>query len=301
MIIILILATLVAFFLFLLFNGTSSSSTKVSSTTTTTTSGGYKEENKTVQYRSSTTFRTIGDNYKTYEELQQALRDAGLESSNLIIGIDFTKSNTWTGKNTFNGECLHNISPLYMNPYQTVIRILGNTLAPFDDDNQIPCYGFGDSTTSDKRVFALEPNPCRGFQEILTSYSNTVPRIILSGPTSFAPLIYQAIQNVKQTGGYHILLIIADGQVTNEQDTIRAIVECSNYPISIVMIGVGDGPWDVMREFDDRLPQRKFDNFQFVPFYETMVKEKGNEILFARDVLMEIPEQFKAIKALKLL
>jgi len=67
------------------------------------------------------------------------------------------------------------------------------------------------------------------------------------------------------------------------------------------MIGVGDGPWDTMREFDDKLPQRKFDNFQFVPFYETMVKHKGNEILFARDVLMEIPEQFKTIKALKLL
>jgi len=189
-----------------------------------------------------------------------------------------------------------------MNPYQTVIKILGNTLAPFDDDNLIPCYGFGDSITKDKQVFALDPNPCRGFQEILTSYSVTVPRITLSGPTSFAPLIYQAIHKVKESGGgYHILLIIADGQVTSEQDTIKAIVECSKYPISIVMIGVGDGPWDTMREFDDRLPQRKFDNFQFVPFYETMLKHKGNEILFARDVMMEIPEQFKTIKALKLM
>lgn len=31
-------------------------------------------------------------------QVTEALARAGLESSNLIIGIDFTKSNEWTGR-----------------------------------------------------------------------------------------------------------------------------------------------------------------------------------------------------------
>ena len=48
-------------------------------------------------------FQPIPDRFQTIEEVQKAVRAAGLESSNLIIGVDFTKSNTWTGEKTFGG------------------------------------------------------------------------------------------------------------------------------------------------------------------------------------------------------
>jgi len=47
------------------------------------------------------------------------------------------------GARSFNRQSLHYIgtSP---NPYQQAISIIGKTLYAFDEDNLIPCYGFGD-------------------------------------------------------------------------------------------------------------------------------------------------------------
>ena len=48
----------------------------------------------------------------------------------------------------------------------------------------------------------------------------------------------------------------------------EAIVEASKYPMSIICIGIGDGPWEAMQDFDDKLPAREFDNVRhaFVVF-----------------------------------
>jgi len=135
----------------------------------------------------------------------------------------------------------------------------------------------------------------------LQRYNEITPTVQLSGPTSFAPLIHEAIKIVKQQKAYHILVIIADGQVSNVKETAAAIVEATNYPLSIITVGVGDGPWELMEEFDDQLPTRKFDNFQFVNYNEVMEKAENRQVAFSLASLMEIPEQYKCIKKLGLL
>jgi E3 ubiquitin-protein ligase RGLG len=47
------------------------------------------------------------------------------------------------GKMSFNRRCLHDIGST-PNPYEQAISIIGRTLSAFDEDNLIPCFGFGD-------------------------------------------------------------------------------------------------------------------------------------------------------------
>ncbi|MES1910939.1 MAG: hypothetical protein MHM6MM_003457 [Cercozoa sp. M6MM] len=265
-------------------------------------------------------FTRIADKFKSLSDVTDALREAGLESSNLLIGIDYTKSNEWTGKRSFAGRCLHHIdgSGRMLNPYQRVIRIIGETLASFDDDGEIPVFGFGDVTTGDRAVFSVNParqdGVCFGLDDVLSKYTLVTPSVRLAGPTSFAPLIRRAVEIVRESAQYHVLLIVADGQVTNPKETADAIVEASNFPLSIVMVGVGDGPWDTMETFDDELPARRFDNFQFVNFHQVMQQAqrkhgKRSELSlgerqkrdFAVAALQELPDQYLAIRQLDLM
>ncbi|KAJ1492660.1 Copine-domain-containing protein [Baffinella frigidus] len=229
---------------------------------------GSKDENETAPRRRKGKPR---EPYTTAQEVESAIRQQGLESCSLMVAVDFTKSNEWMGKRTYGNRCLHDTSqPESPNPYQRVISIIGKTLAHFDDDGIIPAYGFGDT-------------------------------VQMSGPTNFAPAIREAVKRVKkEDNAFHVLLIIADGQVDREEDTVKAIVEASRHPIAIICIGVGDGPWDLMHKFDDDLPARRFDNFQFVELngIEDECAESGLplEPQFALAALMELPAQFRFLK-----
>ncbi|KAJ4977242.1 hypothetical protein NE237_002348 [Protea cynaroides] len=105
-----------------------------------------------------------------------------------------------------------------------------------------------------------------------------------NGPTCYAPIIEAAIDIVEK--------------VVDNTMFWLSLLMIGGYPLSIVYVGVGDAPWDKMDGFGAEIDgRRKFDNFQFVPFYDIM---KRNENLpekvkeFSRVSTEKIAMQYKA-------
>eukprot|EP00958_Prasinococcus_capsulatus_P007316 scaffold685_cov324-Prasinococcus_capsulatus_cf.AAC.2 len=167
-------------------------------------------------------FFPIRDKYKSVRQVSDAIRQAGVESCNLIIAVDFTKSNEWAGQRSFHNLSLHDVSAEVPNPYEQAIGIVGKTLRSMDEDGLIPCFGFGDASTHDRHVFSFNPDhaPCQSLEHALARYREIAPFVKLAGPTSFAPAVEMAASLVQRSGNnFHILLLIADGQVTRSADT----------------------------------------------------------------------------------
>ena len=49
---------------------------------------------------------------------------------------------------------------------------------------------------------------------------------------------------------YHILLFLTDGSLHDMKETRDLVVECAEYPLSVIIIGIGDADFSCMVELD---------------------------------------------------
>ena len=97
----------------------------------------------------------------------------------------------------------------------------------------------------------------------------------LSYPLSSLRLATQAVQAHPVGDHYYILVIITDGVITDMHQTKRAIVEAARFPISVIIVGVGNAEFDAMDELDGDEVRVSYngqyaerDIVQFVPMRE---------------------------------
>lgn len=231
----------------------------------------------------------------------------------MVVAIDFTGSN---GDPNL-PDSLHYIDPLVdtkgfqkLNPYQQAITSVGRVLGPYDSDQQYPVYGFG------ARLRGPDGRPgvvshcfpvygggveVHGVEGILKAYVDCLKNVTLSGPTLFGPLIRAATQIAQASSctqekqQYTILMILTDGVINDFDQTIAAIIDASQQPMSIIIIGVGSADFSDMKKLDSdgqmlrqagKVAAR--DIVQFVSYNELI--KKGISAL-AEGVLAEIPGQ----------
>ena len=221
----------------------------------------------------------------------------------LDIGIDFTGSN---GHPDDYGT-LHCRRPDMKgrNPYERAILSCATIMANYDYDQKFPVYGFGAIINGQEDVsmcfninFQEDPN-IQYVDNIMKEYFACLDKITFSGPTHFAPIINKVVGEIKNEEdimNYHVLMILTDGKIEDIQETVDALVEGSFFPLSVIIIGIGDNPdfkdMEKLDGDDDPLIsskgiKRQRDLVQFVPFKNF----EGDEKKLTEEVLDEIPRQ----------
>uniref|UniRef100_A0A2P2M5T9 Protein BONZAI 1-like n=1 Tax=Rhizophora mucronata TaxID=61149 RepID=A0A2P2M5T9_RHIMU len=222
-----------------------------------------------------------------------------------MVAIDFTASNG----NPRLPDSLHYIDPSgRLNAYQQAIVEVGEVLQFYDSDKRFNAWGFGarpiDGPVSHCFNLNGSTTHCEveGVQGIMMAYASALLNVSLAGPTLFGPVINRAALIASQSlanGGrkYYVLLIITDGVVTDLQETKDAMVQASDLPLSILIVGVGGADFKEMEILDadggDRLESStgrvaSRDIVHFVPLRDV----QSGEISVVQALLAELPNHF---------
>ena len=255
------------------------------------------------KYKNSGTFRVVSfliEPVCTFLDFIQ-----GGTSINFSVAIDFTASNGHPNE----PSSLHYRNHNHDNSYAKAIRAVGEIIQDYDSDKQFPALGFGakippHGKPSHEFFLNLQASTpfCAGVEGILQAYHSCIQQVSLYGPTNFSPVINHVARFAReyQDGRqYFVLLIITDGLITDMDDTIRAIVQASSLPMSIIIVGVGDEDFESMEKLDADVGPLMIDGNRaqrdIVQFVAMRNFSRSQDImtrsLLAKEVLAELPQQ----------
>ncbi|KAJ1552304.1 Copine-1, partial [Nowakowskiella sp. JEL0078] len=219
----------------------------------------------------------------------------------IAVSIDFTGSNGDPSDiNSF-----HYMNPeRWANDYQKAIYSIGSIIEGYDSDKQFAVFGFGAAfnTSQVSHCFALNGNEAQPYvfevDGIFEAYGQALPLLKLAGPRMFGPTIEKISKQIRAEidnnptaiPRYRFLLILTNGEVSDMDRTTDAIVDASDLPLSIVIVGIGSAEFsgmekldaDVVRIRNSKGVAAKRDIVQFVQFDKFIDPEIG-ELLFAAE------------------
>ena len=266
-------------------------------------------------------YQDLKDSIKTTKDLGKFLSNEGIEKMNLMLAYDGTISNASQGKkanakNSAINPNLHHTAPNYpYNMYQTVTRLAEEMAVDVMHDDTVDMAVFGDATTNASSVRELtytdpETGKVRHTGTIPSdlldeTYLQLAAKMVMGSPTTFEHIIDWAAAKARLPANcnqLNVLLLLADGLVArgrSTRGTYRALNDACDAPLVVICIGIGDGPWDKMKSFDDERPDSDvphWDNFNFVQLDQYLEPgSEGDMMKIAVAALSELPGAWKVI------
>jgi hypothetical protein len=200
-----------------------------------------------------------------------------------IVAIDYTASNG----DPRTEDSLHSFIADGHNEYEKAILKICTMLADYDSDKKYHVLGFGAKKDGElDNCFYTTEEEVDGVDGILAAYKGAFKSgIVMSAPTNISPVIMEAgddaddlLEEAMETGGqvYSILVIFTNGSVESKQETIKALDDIKEDPLSVVVVGVGPGDFSDMGFLNDHE-------------YTHFVEMKKVEDSLSEETLKEIP------------
>ena len=92
-----------------------------------------------------------------------------------------------------------------------------------------------------------------GLDGLIDEYRRACKETTLWGPTFFSLVLERVLKHMEinvSSPMYHILLFLTDGNIHDLRETVDCMVKCSNFPLSIIIVGIGDGDFSSMEFLD---------------------------------------------------
>lgn len=241
--------------------------------------------------------------FHTFEEFERALRDARVECARFVIAVDFTESNERRGVE-YNDMPLHRIRSAsgydIKSPYEAVLELIEPTIASFESADTVTLLSYGLAAELQVAETPI-PEVVPLYRALADRYARQQAEGRLYPASSIAPAVYKTLELVAQRMEMHVLIIITDGDINDVGRDSQAVVDASYFPLSIIVVGIGNSRFEHYKTFDEVLYERRFDNFNFVNFGEAnrAMHEELTPETFAIEIYSEIPAQFAEMRRLR--
>ena len=220
----------------------------------------------------------------------------------LMVAIDCTLNNG----NPSQQDGLHYSSESWLNDYQAILFKIGSVFDSYEGQDFV-LWGYGARTPAGQQSFFNMGEKLKGANDLVKAYDRTFSptnrnRLIMEKDAELRQIIQsamsravKAVENNRQC--YSTLVILSTGCCSDAKESIEAICQAEDSPLSIVIIGIGQGDMKPIKKLaggeDGRLfhsngvqVQRQIVNF--VSLHEF----HGNTRECVSEALHEVPEQF---------